>query len=346
MNSFSPNGGMNQSGGFNPNASMNLSSNYSVKKKKIKPATAIIMIIIILIIVGVMNPKLLFFLNEKQQSAVQLFKDTYLTPYIGGIDGGIDIMKFVALALLIVGAWVLNKLVQIILSRINFKSRDAKTIQGLISNIAKYAIVISTAVTGLAMLGVNMGAIIASLGILSLIIGFGAQSLIEDVITGIFILLEGQYHVGDIIAVGDFRGRVINIGIRTTSIMDDGGDVKIVNNSDIREMVNLSDEGSYAYITLPISFEEDLEKAEKTVYSVLDSMPEKYPKFFKNKPQYFGVEEIAPDCLTLMIAGIVDEGVIYDARRALYRELKIAMDRDGIKHPTGDTASVEIVGEE
>lgn len=87
---------------------------------------------------------------------------------------------------------------------------------------------------GLTILGVNMTTIIASVGVLALIVGFSAESLIADVVTGTFMLLENQYNVGDIVEVNGFRGTVTSIGIRTTCITDTGDNVKIINNSEMK----------------------------------------------------------------------------------------------------------------
>ena len=76
----------------------------------------------------------------------------------------------------------------------------------------------------------NVSTILASVGLLALIVGFGAESLITDVITGVFMLFENQYNVGDIIEVSGFRGTVSSIGIRTISITDSSGNIKIINN--------------------------------------------------------------------------------------------------------------------
>ena len=87
---------------------------------------------------------------------------------------------------------------------------------------------------GLSIIGVNVSTIVASVGIIALIVGFSAESLIADVVTGAFMIFENQYNVGDIVEVDGFRGKVTNIGIRTTSITDTGDNVKVINNSAMR----------------------------------------------------------------------------------------------------------------
>ena len=128
-------------------------------------------------------------------------------------------------------------------------------------------------VWGLTILGVNTGAVLAGVGIVGLIIGFGAQSLIEDIITGTFIIFENQYSVGDIIVLDDVRGTVRSIGVRTTVIEDDGGNLKVVNNSDIRNFQNRSRNTSLAIIVCAVSYDTDLRKLEQLMLDKLPFLP-------------------------------------------------------------------------
>lgn len=116
----------------------------------------------------------------------------------------------------------------------------------LADSAIRYLLIIVGLLWALSIVGVVCGRCWPAPAVLQLIIGFGAESLIADVITGTFMLFEHQYEVGDIIVVGDFRGTVTQIGIRTTQIMDSGGNVKIINNSDIRSLINRSNDLSFA----------------------------------------------------------------------------------------------------
>jgi small conductance mechanosensitive channel len=111
--------------------------------------------------------------------------------------------------------------------------------------------------------GVDTGALLVSAGIIALIIGLGAQSLISDIIAGLNIVFEDEYKVGDIVVVDDFRGTIQEIGLTTTKIMDPAGNVKIINNSQISTVVNLSDHPSVAACLMYIDYDEDLVKIEK-----------------------------------------------------------------------------------
>ena len=129
--------------------------------------------------------------------------------------------------------FLINLVVKWIIQYFGKKSMRAQTIANLLAGTFHYLIVIIGVVWGLAILGANTTAVLAGIGIVGLILGFGAQSLIEDIITGAFIIFEGQYVNGDIIILDDFRGTVRNIGVRTTTIEDAGGNLKIVNAADV-----------------------------------------------------------------------------------------------------------------
>ncbi|MBQ1712174.1 MAG: mechanosensitive ion channel family protein, partial [Firmicutes bacterium] len=186
---------------------------------------------------------------------------------------------------------------------------------------------------GLNILGADVLTVIAGLGILALVIGFGAQSLIEDIFAGIFILFEGRFYVGDIISVDGFRGTVRSIGIVSTQIADVGGNIRIMNNSDIRVLTNLSDVSSVAVSIVSIAYGADLLKAEKVINELCDKLPEMYPEMFPTRPHYMGVENLSDSSVDLKVTADVHESNIYNARRILNRELKLALDAGGIEIP-------------
>lgn len=305
------------------------------KRTKQFPAGKIILALVILgIVAGLVNPHILFFLTPQQQAVVAQFQETYFTSNnpIQSSNGSFDVLSILSLAILFGECWVMGLVVHFI-SSIKMKSRHAETVKSLLCNCAKYAVVIYAIIFGLSILGVNMVAVITSLGVLGLIVGFGAQTMIEDVITGLFIIFEGQFQVGDIVSIDDFRGTVTSIGIRTTQLTDLGGNIKIVNNSDIRTLTNLSNVASTAIVDVGISYDADLVTAEHVVQDLLDKLPEMYPEIFKQRPVYAGVQNLSASSVDLRIVAKVNETLVYDAQRLLNRELKLALDRGGIEIP-------------
>ena len=125
--------------------------------------------------------------------------------------------------------YLVYTLLTLVLRATGRKSKRTATVTELLCGLFKYLAIIIAVIWGLSILGVNTTSVLAGVGIIGLILGFGAQSLIEDIITGFFIIFEGQYGIGDIIILDDFRGIVRSIGVRTTTIEDNGGNLKVVN---------------------------------------------------------------------------------------------------------------------
>ena len=308
-----------------------------IKNRKIGtgPRRLIAAIVLVIILLLVWFPDLCFFLNAPQKESLKLFNDTYLGKYIPlrTESGGFDFMRLVALILMIAGCWAVYRIVMWIFGLIRTKTRRGETIKGMLANVVRYAVVIFGIIFGLNILGADVLTVIAGLGILALVIGFGAQSLIEDIFAGIFILFEGRFYVGDIISVDGFRGTVKSIGIVSTQIAVVGGNIRIVNNSDIRVLTNLSNVSSVAVSIVSIAYGADLIKAEEVINRLLDGLPEKYPDMFPQRPQYMGVEELNDSSVDLKVIAEVHESNIYNARRILNRELKLALDAGGIEIP-------------
>ena len=227
----------------------------------------------------------------------------------------------------------IERLLIYILGQSKTENRRTKTIIAIVSNLLKYiaAIVIFCGI--LAMLGVNIVTIIASIGVIALIIGFGAESLIADVVTGMFILLDNQYNVGDIIEVGGFRGYVSDIGIRTTCITDTGGNVKIVNNSEMKNILNRSDNNSKAAATFPIPYDTDLAALEEKIPALLAEIYETHKDIFKTEPKYLGVQELGASSVNLKFIVEVGESDIYSGTRILNHDLFLGMRKLGIECP-------------
>ena len=246
----------------------------------------------------------------------------YLTP--ARIISALAVVVFVALVSMIVCG---------LLALLAKTGKQRKSIASLFSSLTKLVGIVVAIVWALSILGVNIAGIFASLGIASLIIGFGAQSLIEDAITGIFIIFEGQYNVGDVIVLDDFRGVVRNIGIRTTAIEDTGGNIKIVNNSDIRNLQNRSKNLSVAVCDVSISYDADIEKVESVIQEALPDIYERNKEIFAKQPKYQGVDALGESSVVMRLTVEVTEENFFIGRRKLNKEIKMLFDKNGIEIP-------------
>jgi len=202
----------------------------------------------------------------------------------------------------------------------------------LLGNFVKYVAVIVLVFLALSAMGVNTAELLAGLGILSLVLGLGVTSLVEDIVAGIFIIGERLFDVGDIVVVDDFRGTVRSIGIRSTQIEDDGGDIMIMRNSTIENIVNMTNRSSYAICDIPVSPTESFAHVEEVVKSAhLEKLREQYPEIEKG-PFYLGLSEITEEgAQVITFVAICQENTKYWIQRIMNRELKLLFDSNNIK---------------
>ena len=228
---------------------------------------------------------------------------------------------------------ILKYLLHLILDAIHPKKPKAASILSMVKSFSGYAITLIGIIWGLSAIGINLSTIFASIGIVALIIGFAAESLIEDIVVGIFLVFEDDFNVGDIIEFNGFRGTVISIGVRVTCIQDPGGNIKLVNNSDMRNVLNRSRTDSNAICDIPISYAANLAETEAVLQRLAEQMPAKYPDLFLATPRYMGVQALDASSVNLRFVAKVKEQDIYTGARTMYREFKIGMDEAGIEIP-------------
>ncbi len=229
-------------------------------------------------------------------------------------------------------AALLSAAVRWLLGRMFKKSNRGITVAKLAGSFIRWIILIAGALMVLGAWGVNTSTLIASAGILSLVIGLGAQSLVADIIAGLFIVLEGEYQVGDIVVIDDWRGTVQEIGIRTTKIVDAGGNVKIINNSSISSIVNQTQELSVAKSYISIEYGESIPHVERIISENLEGIRQRIPSIVDG-PFYKGVNELAASSVDLLFVAKCREEDVYQVQRDMNRELKLLFDQNKINIP-------------
>lgn len=224
-------------------------------------------------------------------------------------------------------------LVLLVLGLFKPENHRARTVLTLAANLVRYITIIVIIIGVLSLLNVDMPTILAGLGVIALVIGFGAESLITDVVTGFFILMDNQYNVGDIIEVGGFRGTVAEMGIRTTSLVDTGGNVKIINNSDMKNILNRSDNSSKAVADFFIPYETDLAALEEKIPGMLEEIYQNNPNTMRSVPKYLGVQELGDSSVVLRFVVEVGESDIYSGSRLLNHDLFLGFRKLGVECP-------------
>lgn len=245
----------------------------------------------------------------------------------------IDISTFVRLIIMACFVLAAEKLIVFVLGIFKNLTKRRSTVATITQSFVRYGSALIILCWGLSIIGVNVSTIATSVGIITLIVGFGAESLIEDVITGLFMVFENQYNVGDIVEVGGFRGIVTNIAIRTTSITDPGGNVKIINNSNMKDVLNRSDNSSRAISSIQIPYETDLEAFEQQLPEMMEKMYAAHKDKYNSAPDYLGVSELGDSGVTLKFAVEVKEEDIFSAQRVLNRDLFVYFRKAGVEVP-------------
>lgn len=221
------------------------------------------------------------------------------------------------------------RVIRIIFSVKMKKNSRTKTVFSLFDGFVKYACAIVIIILVLKACGVDTAALVASVGVLTLIVGLGAQPLIADIIAGIFIIFEDEYHVGEIVTINDFRGTVMEIGIRSTRLIDAAGNIKIINNSAIGDVINLSRELSLAVVDCDFPYDVPVEVIENLLNDNFEKIAENIPAI-KEGPYYKGVCMYKDSNVTIKIVAKCLEDDRFQVERDLNREYRRILKENGI----------------
>lgn len=225
-------------------------------------------------------------------------------------------------------SWVLRVALRLLAKPL----KKGKAIVDIVCSLIKYAAVLVMIFFVLKTFNVDTTAILAGLGILGLIVGLGAQPLIADIIAGLFIVFENIFDVGDIIVVDGFRGAVKEIGIRTTRIEDTGGNIKIINNADLKTIINMTNQLSLAICEIGIEYGESLERVEAILKANLPAVKEAIPDI-KEGPFYKGVSSLGDFAVIIRFVANCEEDVRYQVERDMNRQFKLLFDKNNINIP-------------
>ena len=212
------------------------------------------------------------------------------------------------------------------------KSRKAKTVSSLIRSLIKYIMVVVMICAILIVWGVDVIGIVAGVGILTLIIGLGCQSLIQDVISGMFIVFDDYFAVGDTVIIDGFRGTIVDVGLKTTKLQDFGGNIKSITNSSILTVVNMSRMRSVASVTLSVSYNEDVERVEALIINEIEEIKKKIPNIVDG-PWYKGIDAITASSIDFLVLCFVNEDNRFQVTRDLKREFYLLFKKNNVQIP-------------
>ncbi len=210
-----------------------------------------------------------------------------------------------------------------------------RTIGSVLRSIVTATIGGIALLTIMAIMGIPLAPLLASAGVGGVALGFGAQSLVKDFLSGVFMILEDQYGVGDVIDTGGLVGTVEDVSLRVTRLRDGDGVAWYVRNGEILRLGNKSQGWSMALVDIPVSYEEPIEKALAIVRSVADGFePQgRWEGKLLERPNVVGVESMAGGVVTIRIVAKCAPGANFDVQRELREAVKAAFDKEGVKGP-------------
>jgi small conductance mechanosensitive channel len=215
------------------------------------------------------------------------------------------------------------------------RRQRAEAIGALIGSIGTAVIFCVAILLILGALGIDLAPLIAGAGIAGVALGFGAQSLVKDFISGVFMILEDQYGVGDVIDTGFVTGEVEDVGLRVTRVRDVNGIVWYVRNGEVIRIGNRSQGWATAIADLPVGYDENLDRVRAIVDSVGAAMLEdpEYNDKLLEAPEFIGVESVAGDAVTVRITARTAPQQQLAVARAIRERVKDAFDAEGVRVP-------------
>lgn len=217
-------------------------------------------------------------------------------------------------------------------SPLKFDTRRTKTVGRLLNNIVTYVMNFIIIMVVLNQLGINIAPVLAGAGVVGLAIGFGAQSLVKDVITGFFIIFEDQFGVGDVIQIGQVKGTVEEIGLRVTRIRSWTGEVHIIPNGSIQQVTNFSIYNTMAIVDMSIAYEEDVEKAIEVFKKTAEESQLELENVTK-PPEVLGIQTMGASDVIIRVIAECKPNTHVGVERELKKRLKMALDQNGIEIP-------------
>jgi moderate conductance mechanosensitive channel len=254
---------------------------------------------------------------------------------------GIKILG-IAVCLAVLGRmsrWIVRWIEKFVPEGDPLQAAEAKKRAQTLGNILRHAFLIviffTAALMILGELGIQLGPLLATAGIGALAIGFGAQSLVKDVISGFFIILENQYRIGDAVAIAGVSGLVESVSLRTTVLRDLQGRVHTIPNGEIKIVSNLSKEWSRPVLDIPVAYHEDLDRVIGLLREIGMELggEEPFRSMILEPLQVLGVERLGESQVLLRVIVKTVPLKQWEVERELWKRIKKRFDEEGVEIP-------------
>ncbi|MCK8816639.1 mechanosensitive ion channel family protein [Natroniella sulfidigena] len=249
-------------------------------------------------------------------------------------------LAFLQLAAILVATKLLLRFGYFLIERL-FEEREGygkytkqrnKTLNFVLKSALRYSIYFIGGTMALDVVGVPTSSILAGAGVVGLALGFGAQNLVKDVITGFFILFEKQFVVGDYVKIAEVEGIVKEIGLRVTKIKNFDGDLHIIPNGNIEQVTNFSTEARRVVVNAPIDYDQSIEEAIDVLEQLSSELKEEYQQI-KEGPTVQGVDKLGDSSVEIRVIAMVDPMDSWQIGRVIKQRIKERFDQVGIAIP-------------
>jgi small conductance mechanosensitive channel len=289
-------------------------------------------------------------------AAWETFWDRLVTWLIGD---GLRVLLTIVLALLV--RWLAHRAIDRVVAVMTSRSRSEESVGGragrvlaqatgladarhvqrvttlgsLLRSIVTFVVALIATLTVMALVGLPLGPLLASAGVGGVALGFGAQSLVKDFLSGVFMIFEDQYGVGDVVDTGEAVGTVEEVGLRVTRLRDANGVVWYIRNGEIVRIGNKSQGWSTATVDSPVAYDENAERVIGIIRGVartFDADPE-WQESLLEEPDVVGVESISGQTMTIRTVAKCAPNQNFAVQRELRERIKTALDAAGVKAP-------------
>ncbi|MDF2682671.1 MAG: mechanosensitive ion channel protein MscS [Brevibacillus sp.] len=217
-------------------------------------------------------------------------------------------------------------------SKIQMDQRRVDTMRVLVNNVVRYTLYFLAILMILQLLGIDLKPVLVSAGVLGLAVGFGAQSLVRDIITGFFIIFEDQFAVGDVVTINNMTGTVQEIGLRITRVRSWTGEVHIFPNGMITQVTNFSLQNTLAVVDVSVAYEEDLNQVEQVLKEVLQLAQTELTDIVA-EPQILGVHALGPSEVIMRVTAECKPNTHHGVNRNLRAMIRTEFTNRGIQIP-------------
>ncbi|EGK07582.1 mechanosensitive ion channel family protein [Desmospora sp. 8437] len=227
---------------------------------------------------------------------------------------------------------IITRLIEKRMAAGNAPQPRVDTLRTLVTSLIGYVIFFIALVAVLEKFDVDTTGIIAGAGILGLAIGFGAQGLVSDVVTGFFVLLENQVNVGEYVTINNFSGVVEETGLRVIKVRGFNGDLHFIPNREIGSLTNHSRGNMQALVDFTIAYKENVDQAIRVLQEGCDRIGDKMSEIIEG-PNVLGVQSVGSSDVVIRVLAKTKNGEQWKVERELRKELKKALDEAGINLP-------------